>query len=283
MQLSTFTEQLYKSVIEKESALSHNAWCIWSLVDAKTIFDITCQLLEYAKNSFVLRSYNIFYNLMDHDGALESVGAHTNLVRAIMDRVLSFLFGPELARSSIPGGYSYREMVEAISRHDLPENQIGDLPDNGNRDNKAKFEAECEYHSKFSKHSPRYEIDFEKNIRKLLLEMEECKTTIGKLLYLSDKVAAIIITLAYDDIGRSPKMRLSNPNATERDLAEMAICDEKEDGACLASEMWTVDYFKVRELEKLDDEGIFTALVVMATLLVKDHWYKWRIHDYATK
>ena len=277
MNLDYFIFPEYHRIMSQERSINAKKWTI---PDARVIAQLVAQLEEYAKNAFVLRSYNYIYGLTEDSDAYESTGAHTNLMRAILDRALSYLYGPELERSNLPGGYSYREVVEAVGRHDLPENLIGDQPDNGNRDEVAKMQAEYKYQNNYSNLSPTYEAIFEKNVKKLLTEMETKSTEMGKLLYLADKVSAIFITLAYDGIGKPPKMSSKSNTISERDLEEMHLCDNNDKNLYFASEMWTVDYLSVRKIVYLDDEGFFTALIVMYTLILKSHWYAWREREY---
>ena len=60
----------------------------------------------------------------------------------------------------------------------------------------------------------------------------------------------------------------------------MEICGPHKSGFYKASEMWTIDHLKIRELIRLDDDGFFTALIVMYTLMVNGKWYSWREKDY---
>lgn len=60
----------------------------------------------------------------------------------------------------------------------------------------------------------------------------------------------------------------------------MKMCERVTDYAYKASEMWTIDYLKIRKIVDLDTSFFFTAIVVMATLLVNKKWYDWREKDY---
>lgn len=277
MNLNYFVIPEYHRIMSQERSINAK---MWSIPDAAVIAQLVVQLEEYAKNAFVLRSYNYLYGLTEDSDAYESTGAHTNLMRAILDRALSYLYGPDLERNNIPGGYSYREIIEAVGRHDLPENLIGDQPDNGNRDEVAKIQAEHKYQNNFSNFSPTYEANFEKNVKKLLTEMETKSTEIGKMLYLADKVSAIFIALAYDATGKPPRISSKSNAVSERDLEEMRICGNNNKNLYFASEMWTTDYLSVRKIVHFDNEGFFTALIVMYTLILKNHWYAWREREY---
>ena len=269
----------YNNIMAEEAKLHNNNW---DIVDAKEMWTTALQILEYTKASTVLRSYNWNYGLTDPEArtTLESDGGHTNLMSAIVDRALAYRYGPYLRFTE--DGYTYREVMEAVRRHDLPENETGDIPDDGARDEAAKSEFDTAYQLKFSQLSPSRECESEKRIRGLLAEMDGRSSPTGKLIYLADKVSAIIAVLACDAQEQYPAKRVLADNLTNRDIAEMRLCDtEIAYHAYLASEMWTIDYFKSRRLVKYDEIGFFTALLVMFTLQIHGRWYNWRAADYS--
>lgn len=267
----------YRRVMADEKRLSGRAW---QIPDAKELSFIVAQIAHVAKNSLVLRSYNIQYGLTKKNVAYESVGGHTNLMLALVDRAMSFRYGEDFEFVETPDGYSYREIVEAVRRHDLPENEIGDIPDNGARNEEKKRRCESLFFKKFSHLSPSREGHFEKSVNSLLSAMEKKDSETGRLLYIADKTAALFMTICYDEVGRSPGMKIRSRRASERDRKEMEMCDNRKNGVCRASEMWAIDYFKMRSLVDYDDTGFFTAVIVMYTLMIHKDWYKWRTEDY---
>ena len=267
----------YYCIMSCEKILSRKDWII---PDVNELAATTKQLAHVAKNSLVLRSYNLRYHLTNHSKTFESVGAHTNLVEAIVDRALSAIYGSDFDFAETDDGYSYREIVEAVRRHDLPENETGDIPDNGNRNEAEKQARERAFLTDFSNLSPMRELKFDARVTQLLSEMEDKSSLTGRLIFCADKIAALFMTLCYEEVGHSPLMKKHSRYASERDRKEMAMCDFSENGACRASEMWAIDYFKMRELIQYDDNGFFTALIVMYTLMVHGCWYTWREKDY---
>ena len=183
--------------------------------------------------------------------------------------------------------YSYREIIEAIRRHDLPENVIGDIPDNGNRNDQELAIIERKYQEQYSKYCTWNDVEFEENVLSLLDQANEKDTFLGRFIYLADKISAILEVLSYDLANqanrsiRKPMMHISSKNASNYDKKEMEVCDYSKNGFRKASEMWTVDFFKIRKMPQYDDTGYFTAIVVIATLYVKGgQWYNWRYDDY---
>lgn len=273
----------YERIMAEEAKLSP---LNWRIVDAEEMFNTVQQIREVAANCRVLRSYNWNYNVTDQRVAYESDGAHTNLLAAIVDRALCYRYGA--CFNYTEDGYSYREVMEAIRRHDLPENITGDIPDDGNRDESAKTTDDFAYWCDYGWLSPSREVESELKIGCLLSEMEGKTSPTGKLIYVADKAAAIFITLYYDSIGLTPHKLINASDLTERDIAEMALCEMVIIGkegieSCLASEMWTLDFFKMRSIADYDDTGFFTALVVMYTLQAHhDKWYYWREQEYSS-
>ena len=248
-------------------------------------FNIAARLFEIAKSSTVPRSYNAIYNLCTDTFFYESVSAHTNLVSAIATEALDFCYGYDFgglgkeSRKTVDG-YSYRDIMDTVRLHDIAENKIGDLPDNGSRDEKEKNQKELAYLEEYLETFSRKEKDLKMRILGLFLEMQNQTSPTGKLIYLADKVAALLITLCLDSLGRSPMMLENSIYVSKRDWAEMEKCEFSVEHAHKASEMWAIDFFQMREIVKYDENFFFTALIVMATLMVNDKWYGWREADY---
>lgn len=265
----------FSRIILHEAALATN---IWDIPSVDEIYATATYLAEIAASSLVLRSYNNRYHLTWDKIAFESVGAHTNLMMALVDRMLGFYYGPDV---NLPdSNFTYREIMEAIRLHDLPENIIGDIPDNGSGDIEEKRAQEECYYETFSHHYLKRETVFKQHVLRLLEEMNNQLTDLGKILYCADKVSATLITLQYDAIGIIPRLHDDDKSASARDCREMALCDEGVNGYHRASEMWTIDYLKERRLVDYDTTGYFTAILIMRTLQVRQHWYAWREKDY---
>ena len=251
--------------------------------NAEDIYHAVWRIFETTRASFVPRSYNLSYNLTDSNIVYESVAAHTNMVIAIATEALDFLYDGDFGilikkgRGKTVDGYSYREIMEAIRLHDLPENITGDLPDNGGRDEDEKRFQEAKYLKDYLDTYPDMANTTRSSALDLLGHMDNRDTATGKLIYLSDKVAALMVTLCLDYLEKPPMISKDSIYASERDHQEMEMCDFSLDQHVFkASEMWAIDFFVIRELVKFDEDFFFTALIVMATLMVNDKWYSWR-------
>lgn len=273
---------------ERELRMSHYPLADWSDYRfdlAAEVYYAVWRIFEVARSSFVSRSYNTRYNLCKDDEVFESVGAHTNLASTILDQALGFYYESELCilegkRVFDIEGYSHRDFIEAIRVHDLAENEMGDIPDNGNRDEEKKDRFEMSYFRHFLDTYPIGDNIMKRRVIKLLGEMQNQSSIAGRLVYLADKTAALFVTLCLDKIGKSPLMNLTSPYASVRDRREMAMCDVSVNGAYKASEMWAIDFFKERKIIRFDETMIFTKMIIMATLMVNKRWYLWRERDY---
>lgn len=278
--MGTYSE--YLRILNKEMELKQEM----GLPSAQNVFlsnparfaNFARRILEVAKNGTILRCCGPMGHLTNDAIAYESDGAHANLVREIADCALDSLYG---WGENTPI-YTRYEIEKAALWHDLPENETGDSPDNGTRNEAAKATEEQNYFNDYANlHSAEESISCFYIVR-LLDEMRGKSTEEGRILYLADKLAAIITVLAYDDLGLYPHAYPDDPDISEINLAEMKICQAQENGSYLLSELWTNDFLFVRELTRYDDSGFFTALLVMATLLVHGQWYPWREAHYLT-
>ncbi|MDO4612028.1 MAG: HD domain-containing protein [Candidatus Saccharibacteria bacterium] len=243
--------------------------------------DLCWRLLEIAKSAFVQRSFVARYGLPNLGRTNESVSAHTNLLSAMVDAALAYQYGPKCDEKKTSDGYSYRQIMEVVRLHDLPEVEFGDMPDNGSRDEEKKQANEMEYLRKFTAYYPSKEGDFVTNVERLILDMQQQSSETGRMLYLADKVAAVLITLAYDSVGKPPMLHGCDKTASKRDKDEMEMCDWSKMGFHKASEMWTMDLLSMRRITvRFDATGFFTAIIVMMTLMVNDSWYQWREKEY---
>lgn len=293
---ASFVASAYRVFMEQECILISDADNINSSKSLRNPYDmverslrtyrIIWRLFKICRMSFVSRSYNTIYGLTSKDRMYESVGGHVTLATNILKEAIFYHFDDGSGKPSVflkkkMKGYSYHELMEVMNLHDLAEILYGDIPDNGERDEKEKNLHEYgyikDYVNTFS------DAAYSRNVMMLFESMQKQDSTLGKLLFLSDKIAAIIVTLCLDLMGDSPLMDKNSPYASERDLSEMQTCDfSTNDGFYRASEMWTIDYFRERRICELDTSGFFTGLILMATLMVHGKWYNWRISDYLT-
>ena len=239
--------------------------------------DLARRVLEIALSSTKLRCCGPIGHLTDAKVAFESVGAHTNLMSAIVDYALDYVYGHDV----IPMRYSRRDMLEAVRMHDLPENITGDTPDNSTRDEKQKDKEDTEYFEFYNELQPR-DVRYHNGTLRILKEMQEKSSPEGKMIYTADKLAAIIMNLCYDSCGMSPIAGFNEPTISARNQEAMEMCDNViEPGFYYLSEVWTIDFLVQRKIVQYDETGFFTALLVMTTLLCHDgKWYSWRERQY---
>ena len=244
------------------------------LYNAEPIYYMACSILEVAENSTVLRCCAKNGHVTEDKVAFESVGAHTNLAAEIADVVLDALYG----WGNDTPRYTRYEFTKALRYHDLPENETGDGEDNLSRDESAKAQQEKDYFDTFTHYySSKYDLGFF-HVKELLLEMQELNTEDGRIAYLADKLAAIVMVLCYQRLKVYMYAYKTDPCISPVNLEEIKMCENTYEGGYLFSEMWTNDFVYARELTRYDDSGYFTALLIMITLICRDnHWYNWRL------
>ena len=209
------------------------------VLSAPEIYKLTLQVAEFANLCLLPRGYVERFNLDSRKIAHESVAAHTLLVTTLVDRALRHYYGPNF-NSRDPScewpithdGFSYPEIMETIRIHDLPENDIGDIPDNGSCDPSRKRALEHTYLNQFSETYPEHERSRAHQAYELFnkIKPRDPSSNTGNIIYLADKAASIIITLCYDAAKMSPRIHEDDPTLSERDIQQMESCDYRENG-----------------------------------------------------
>ncbi len=248
------------------------------------IYGITKRIMAITENSTILRSGNTTSGITQDLNAFESDGAHTNLVRSLVKYALDsrYGWGTDPSNSGRITNYDRFEIDEAITIHDLPENITGDIPDNRDRDEVAKIRIENEYFDELTATYPPSQISHYRKIRKLLREMQKKSSPEGRILYVADKLSAILMMLFYDKIGYCPGIHPYDPKIAKISPEEKKLCKVQKNGKLLYSELWTLDFLYGRNIEQYDDSSFFLAILVMATLITHEKWYSWREKQYVS-
>lgn len=260
----------------------------------RTMHGTVGYLMQVARSSLTPRGYSVPYGLLYQHAAhiwqddtetpvvLESVAAHTNLMSAMLDLALARTYGQLFGDTSeslwANDGHTYREIMRAAHLHDLPENLIGDLLDNGSINEAVKAQQEQDYFENMRVNFSPRTLGLQLRAENLVKEMaqDDPQSKAGRLLKLADKSSAVLMCLLLDAVGQSPMLGMDAPQLSPRDRAEMEMCDYVAGDRRRASEMWTADLFNIRRFVRCDDTGFFTALIIMATLMVHGQWYSWR-------
>ena len=271
----------YEDIMQKEAKLRASTLKEYSarylpLERPHQMHKITKRILEITQNSTVLRSGNITSGITKDFTAFESDGAHTNLVRSLVKYALDSYCGWGYSTRN----YSRFEMDEAATIHDLPENITGDIPDNRNRDEAEKNRIENAYFEDLMTTYPPSQSPHCWKIKRLLREMQDKSSFEGRILYVADKLSAILMMLHYDRAQLYPSINPSDPRISKASREEREFCEVQQDGTILLSELWTVDFLYGRNIVQYDDTGFFLSVLVMATLIVRGEWYSWREAQY---
>ena len=289
--LENYIEEIateFKRIMAHEAEL--HDWVDYTPPNPDYFYRVAALTAEVSRNATVLRSYNNFYHLTDAKIAYESDAGHTLLASWLMLCYLSYV-----QKVSYTNEFLF-SFFFAMLIHDLPENIIGDIPDDGGHDRLDKPRIELLYWSDLLELLPKDRQNLAPYILSVLTGMSSANTVEREFCYLADKVSAPIATLTLDCLAKfahdhpdtvnqnyldiSPRKHFTDPNVSERDFSEMAICDYDAGGYYKASEMWTIDFLHARKIADHDHSGFFTALLVMYTLMINGGWYNWRQKDY---
>ncbi|MBR2640908.1 HD domain-containing protein [Candidatus Saccharibacteria bacterium] len=267
---------LFEEIMKCERRLQNKTW-YYRTMSADKIRDDLQYIKKFIVPGTIARSFNHKrYNKPEIEIVPESIAAHVYAMTALVNKALDFNYGEEFKTTK--DGYSRREFLEAVMRHDLPENEIGDIPDDGNRDDKAQGRLERVYWKNLSLYNK--DKVFEAKVYKLLKETQTKSSEAGRLIHVADKAIAILRTLYEDKLGIPAEMDIDYEYASALDKKAMVMCDNINNNRCRASEMWTISFFKLKNNILFDRTGYFTALIVMMTLDVNGKWYDWRTKEY---
>lgn len=270
----------YEHIMASETMLRRRkGLSSWQYPEASEAYGAARQVLEYAKLCLIPRSANGLYNNFTDEYTPFSVGAHTFLTLAVTLMEYKFLYGTRFTHTEY--GYSWLVTTETILRHDIAEVLTRDIADNKARNEFLKNLTEEIFLGLFAKWSPYRDRAHESIIECLSSKMRRRQSIPGRTTNLPDKATAIAECLICNKSGIPYLVDPDDPRLSEHDLEEISYCELSKDGLYYASEMWSVDYFKLRKRIDDDDYGYCTALLVMCTLLVHDnYWYSWREADY---
>lgn len=245
--------KLFQEILKEESLVrSEWAFSFFDKQEPEYILSQVVQLFEIADASIIPETYIKKYHLRTDEHTLESIYTQVNLVYAIFSRALANLsYHVDLSEDKTDdyqlkklSHYTLGEIIEAIILYYLPNNQTSSSSE-------------------------------------LLKDIRPDGSLIGQMLYLSSKTAVIITALIYDSRNLSVKMSIEQCAAFSQGYFGITRCDFHKDNYYKSSEVRTMDFFEIRQLTKCDHTGYFTAIIIMATLIVNNTWYAWRKIAYA--
>ncbi len=254
------------------------------LFDADLVFNITKYIMEVAESSKVLRSGAHQTHETADGRAYESNGAHTNLVRTLIQLYMFTMYGYSLR------GFSPRHIIRYINSikllkllpyldimttiHDFPENKYGDIPDDGNRNEILKKLHELQYLEETKKQCiVIYGEEVTNRVFKLYEEFNNKSTPIGRALYCADKVAAILYYINSDKDGNYVCVKPDDIEKSATNAQSVKHCRKTSNGYPVAW-LWTMDYLRTRMLVRYDESLFFTSVIIMMTIMVYGKWHE---------
>lgn len=254
------------------------------LLDTDLVYNIAKYITEVTRSSQELRSGEIQCGIAsDTTRTYESVGAHTNLVRTLIQQYLVTMYGHKL-----PIGFALKHPIRCTRRrltkkhlfsllflldilatiHDFPENEYGDIADDGNRDEQLKIAREHQYLKKIKELCVTiYGKKVTNKVFELYNEFEDKSSPIGRAMYCADKVAAILYYINSDKNGNYAYVKPEDVKKSATNTQSVRFCEETPNGYRL-SDLWKNDYSRTRHLIRYDEDLFFISIIIMMNIIV---------------
>lgn len=222
------------------------------------------------QQSRVIRSGFALYGIYDvADGGfdydrsesdLEHAAGVTELVSAISR------WWPELI--PLDERWLYLEMARC---HDIGETVIGDCPDDGTQDVVIKHANERDIFDLYTENIP---FDEQETLRQFFIEFQTQCTRRGQIMYLADKLEAVLQALIYESehrggiLGGEPTHQPS-----ERDMIFL-----QESNSPQAVDIWAYHFYSMTEQVEENYPGVITPFIEIlaeAVLMVRGVWFDW--------
>ena len=190
------------------------------------------------------------------------------IIVMLLDMIYPEVMIPKPGETLSYGYDRFRLLLRGASEHELGENATGDVASDGTRDEKKKDEEELWYvilwlYLCFDKKTAKLGV-------RLFKEMQEKSTDIGKLLFLIDKIDAVLYNLLLEEEGHTGYIT-AKPYVTELDRKAIeATGDDRNAGVWLYNTLATTPQLLDFELTP-----IFLEIVQSAALEVRGEEMDW--------
>lgn len=190
----------------------------------------------------------------------ESVAEHTYGTLILLDEIA--MFCPELV--------SDVELVRGMRlllRHEVGEGEIGDLPDDGRRDEARKDKMELLAMMRFCQELPR---EHGPAIVRDFTKFQQRSSELAQVIYCVDKIEAVLQGLIYEQDGRGDLSR--KPEVAES-LSEQDKYYMQQTGSKRLVDNWSAHFFDLtREFRYAP---VFRAILRAAVEDVRGEWFAW--------
>lgn len=223
--------------------------------------------LYLKRESLVIRSGFGLYGVYAYDpkqpfatDRSESDLEHTAGMTALTSLVA--MYYPELIRPS-----EMPLFLMAAQLHEIGEVELGDLPDDGTRDEKHKCRVEQKVMDRYLKDLPE---PYNTELALFFLEFQHRSTRRGRILYCLDKLEAVFQGLIYEKEGRGgdwhAKERICNFSAQDRQ--NMA-----ETGSSQLVDIWAVHFMD--QIADIPEAPNFLEILGAAVCDIRGEWFPW--------
>ena len=160
------------------------------------------------------------------------------------------------------------DVLRCLAVHELGENESGDIPDDGTRNEARKDAEEYEY---VKNYLLPWSLADANQVLSLFREMQKKSTKTGKFVYCVDKTEAILQNLIYEAEGRCGSFlaKSSKFQLSERDQMEMEAT-----GSVRPADNWAYD-FRRRYGENIWFFDVFFDIICEAAKDVRGEDFSW--------
>lgn len=176
--------------------------------------------------------------------------------------MLMAMYHPEIVPPSEVALY----MMAALL-HEVGETEIGDIPDDGSRNEAEKITRERQVMMRFVSDLPG---PYGSQLMDALIEFQDLTTRRGRVLYCLDKVETLLQGLRYERDGRGGDAR--NKEAMMRLSAQDQRGIERSQSTRLV-DVWTAHYLDKTAV--MPEARVFNELLKAAVIEVRGEWFSW--------
>lgn len=219
------------------------------------------------RESRVVRSGFGLYGVYDYDPEQPFDGArsesdleHTAGMTALT--TLTSLYYPELIPPAELSLY-----LAAAQLHEIGEVELGDLPDDGTRNEQQKCQAERAAVERYVRDLP---APFGAELAMFFIEFQHRSTRRGRILYGLDKLEAVLQGLIYEREGRGGH---SLNKSRRRKLSAQDRQNIADTGSPKLADIWAVHFME--RILATPEEPVFLEVLEAAVRDVRGEWFPW--------
>lgn len=190
----------------------------------------------------------------------ESVAEHVLGTLELLDEIA--MFCPELISEM-----ETLRSVRLLLKHEVGESEIGDIPDDGRRDEMQKNDAELQAMMRYSKNLP---AKCEITLLRDFIDFQNKSSSLAQLVYCIDKGETVLQCVLYEqdgsDVASADETLLSSLSEQDRKYMEKT-------GSTRIVDNWAAHYLDL--IRDFDCAPVFVGILRAAVEDVRGEWFAW--------